>query len=83
MVRNYRFKSTVTKQQADQKGRHIVLVRERGLEPPRLAALAPKASVSTNSTTRAYTKIVQLTSYKKNQFLSNPIYTFIVVTNAS
>ncbi len=31
------------------------LVRERGLEPPRLAALAPKASVSTNSTTRAYT----------------------------
>ncbi len=30
------------------------MVRERGLEPPRLAALAPKASVSTNSTTRAY-----------------------------
>ena len=29
------------------------LVRERGLEPPRLTALAPKASVSTNSTTRA------------------------------
>ena len=30
------------------------LVRERGLEPPRPKALAPKASVSTNSTTRAY-----------------------------
>ncbi len=29
------------------------LVRERGLEPPRPKALAPKASVSTNSTTRA------------------------------
>lgn len=36
------------------------MVRERGLEPPRPKALAPKASVSTNSTTRAerlyYTK---------------------------
>jgi hypothetical protein len=30
------------------------MVRERGLEPPRPKALAPKASVSTNSTTRAY-----------------------------
>ena len=30
------------------------MVREKGLEPSRLAALAPKASVSTNSTTRAY-----------------------------
>jgi site-specific DNA recombinase len=30
------------------------LVRERGLEPPRLTAHAPKACVSTNSTTRAY-----------------------------
>lgn len=29
------------------------MVRERGLEPPRPKALAPKASVSTNSTTRA------------------------------
>jgi hypothetical protein len=29
------------------------MVREKGLEPSRLAALAPKASVSTNSTTRA------------------------------
>ena len=29
------------------------MVRERGLEPPRLAAYAPKAYVSTNSTTRA------------------------------
>ena len=31
----------------------LFLVREKGLEPSRLAALAPKASVSTNSTTRA------------------------------
>lgn len=30
------------------------MVRAKGLEPSRLAALAPKASVSTNSTTRAY-----------------------------
>lgn len=30
------------------------LVREKGLEPSRPKALAPKASVSTNSTTRAY-----------------------------
>ena len=28
------------------------LVGEKGLEPSRLATLAPKASVSTNSTTR-------------------------------
>jgi hypothetical protein len=34
-------------------GRRIVLVREKGLEPSRLAALVPKTSVSTNSTTRA------------------------------
>ena len=32
----------------------FVLVRERGLEPPRPKAHAPKACVSTNSTTRAY-----------------------------
>ena len=31
----------------------VLMVRERGLEPPRLAAHAPKACVSTNSTTRA------------------------------
>ncbi len=30
------------------------MVREKGLEPSRPEALAPKASVSTNSTTRAY-----------------------------
>ena len=33
--------------------RDISLVREKGLEPSRLAALVPKTSVSTNSTTRA------------------------------
>ncbi len=30
------------------------MVREKGLEPSRLATLVPKTSVSTNSTTRAY-----------------------------
>jgi hypothetical protein len=30
-----------------------IMVREKGLEPSRPRALAPKASVSTNSTTRA------------------------------
>jgi site-specific DNA recombinase len=32
----------------------VSLVREKGLEPSRLAAPAPKTGVSTNSTTRAY-----------------------------
>ncbi len=35
------------------KNRVFILVRERGLEPPRPKALVPKTSVSTNSTTRA------------------------------
>ncbi len=35
---------------------HFYMVREKGLEPSRPKALAPKASVSTNSTTRAYTE---------------------------
>ena len=30
-----------------------LMVRERGLEPPRLATLAPQASLSTNFSTRA------------------------------
>ena len=34
------------------------MVREKGLEPSRPKALAPKASVSTNSTTRAYRAII-------------------------
>ena len=36
------------------------MVRERGLEPPRPKALAPKASVSTNSTTRANGCVVRV-----------------------
>ena len=32
----------------------IILVRMKGLEPSRLAAPAPKAGVSTNSTTSAH-----------------------------
>ena len=42
-----------TKQQNDRKGRYIVMVRERGLEPPRLAAQPPQGCVYTNFTTRA------------------------------
>lgn len=34
------------------------MVREKGLEPSRPEALAPKASVSTNSTTRAYSMLL-------------------------
>ena len=34
----------------------IVLVREKGLEPPRLTTLDPKSSVSTNFTTPAVLK---------------------------
>ncbi len=32
----------------------LLMVPKRGLEPPRLAALDPKSSVSTSSTTSAY-----------------------------
>src|SRR5712692_6779675 len=35
------------------------LVRSRGLEPPRLAALAPQASASASSATTAMTSIVK------------------------
>ena len=34
------------------------LVLEKGLEPSHLAALDPKSSVSTNSTTRALLKVI-------------------------
>ena len=34
-------------------GRYQDLVREKGLEPPRIAAQDPKSCVSTNSTTLA------------------------------
>jgi hypothetical protein len=39
----------------------------RGLEPPRLTALAPKASVSTNSTTSAQREL-QLEEYFRQFF---------------
>ena len=40
-----------------------MMVRMKGLEPSRLAALAPKASVSTNSTTRASNSIITETDW--------------------
>ena len=43
-----------------EKAEYQVLVRMKGLEPSRLAALAPKASVSTNSTTSAQKLAIQL-----------------------
>lgn len=36
------------------------LVRARGLEPPHIAALDPKSSVSTNSTTPAFKSFTTL-----------------------
>lgn len=46
------------------------MVREKGLEPSRPEALAPKASVSTNSTTRAYatTTIANISHFAKSIF---------------
>ncbi len=41
------------KEKTDLIGRFFLLVRMKGLEPSRLAAHAPKACVSTNSTTSA------------------------------
>gem|GEM_PF-6128770 len=41
------------------------MVREKGLEPSRRKALAPKASVSTNSTTRAYGVIIAQQKIKR------------------
>src|ERR1700730_7080061 len=39
------------------------LVRSRGLEPPRLAALAPQASASASSATTALASILKATHY--------------------
>lgn len=44
------------------------VVREKGLEPSRLAALAPKASVSTNSTTRAHRNVGVVTDDSLRHF---------------
>src|SRR3990172_5154708 len=38
----------------------VSLVRSRGLEPPRLAALTPRASASTNSATTAFSRPARL-----------------------
>jgi hypothetical protein len=42
---------------------NFFMVRERGLEPPRLAALAPQASLSTDSSTRASNIILTYVGY--------------------
>jgi hypothetical protein len=42
----------------------VALVRSRGLEPPRLAALTPQASASTNSATTARGRGIGRTSSK-------------------
>ena len=43
--------------ESDISGKIPLMVRMKGLEPSRLTALAPKASVSTNSTTSAYSNV--------------------------
>ena len=40
----------------------LLLVREKGLEPPRIAAQDPKSCVSTNSTTLALEKRIKYNS---------------------
>ena len=54
--------------------RAFILVRMKGLEPSRREALAPKASVSTNSTTSAcvlgYVKCSSFLSFRTSLFLA-------------
>ncbi len=47
------------------------LVRVKGVEPPRLAALDPKSSVSTNSTTPAFNIMLLKSSLQIYSILSN------------
>ena len=47
------------------------LVRVKGVEPPRLAALDPKSSVSTNSTTPAFFIMLLKSSPQIYSILSN------------
>ena len=50
------------------------MVREKGLEPSRPEALAPKASVSTNSTTRA-----SKSNYSKFILISKALITYGII----
>ena len=47
------------------------LVRVKGVEPPRLAALDPKSSMSTNSITPAFIKMLLKSSLQIYSILSN------------
>src|SRR6266851_5268156 len=47
------------------------LVRSRGLEPPRLAALAPQASASASSATTAMTSIIKAMEEAVKQVVGN------------
>ena len=46
----------------------FLMVLGKGLEPSRLAAPAPKAGVSTNSTTRAHPELIPTLNPKSNLF---------------
>lgn len=55
--------------------RFIPFVRTRGLEPPRLAALEPESSMSTNSTTPAGDS---LGKHKASFELANIIFPLVI-----